>query len=53
MSRIVFHERLNALQLLSGVILLLGSASAIWAQQHLQTETVERRADVETDRPLA
>ena len=38
MSRVIFHERLNALQLLSGVILLLGSASSIWAQQHLKAE---------------
>ncbi len=36
MSSIFFHERLNALQLLSGVVLLLGSASSIWAQQHLR-----------------
>jgi drug/metabolite transporter (DMT)-like permease len=35
MSSVIFHERLNALQLLSGVVLLLGSASSIWAQQHL------------------
>jgi drug/metabolite transporter (DMT)-like permease len=52
MSRIVFHERLNALQLLAGVILLLGSASAIWAQQHLQTETVEPPADTASSRPV-
>jgi drug/metabolite transporter (DMT)-like permease len=37
MSSVFFHERLNAMQLLSGVVLLLGSASSIWAQQHLQT----------------
>ncbi len=36
MSSVFFHERLNALQLLSGVVLLLGSASSIWAQQHLR-----------------
>ena len=35
MSSVIFHERLNALQLLSGVVLLFGSASSIWAQQHL------------------
>ncbi len=35
MSSVIFHERLNALQLLSGVVLLLGSASSIWAQQYL------------------
>lgn len=38
MSSIFFHERLNALQLLSGVVLLLGSASSIWAQQHLRAQ---------------
>jgi drug/metabolite transporter (DMT)-like permease len=36
MSSVLFHERLNALQLLCGAILLLGSASSIWAQQHLR-----------------
>jgi drug/metabolite transporter (DMT)-like permease len=36
MSSVFFHEHLNGMQLLSGVVLLLGSASAIWAQQHLQ-----------------
>ncbi|MHC4167082.1 MAG: DMT family transporter [Planctomycetota bacterium] len=35
-SRVVFGESLNILQLLFGVILLLGSALAIWAQQHLK-----------------
>lgn len=35
-SRVVFGESLNVLQLLFGVILLLGSALAIWAQQHLK-----------------
>ena len=35
-SRVVFDESLNILQLLFGVILLLGSALAIWAQQHLK-----------------
>jgi drug/metabolite transporter (DMT)-like permease len=35
LSSVVFHERLNGMQLLSGVVLLLGSASSIWAQQHL------------------
>jgi drug/metabolite transporter (DMT)-like permease len=35
MSSVIFHERLSALQLLWGVVLLLGSASSIWAQQHL------------------
>jgi len=35
-SRVVFGESLNVRQLLCGVILLLGSALAIWAQQHLK-----------------
>lgn len=35
-SRVVFAESLNIFQLLFGVILLLGSAMAIWAQQHLK-----------------
>jgi len=35
MSSVIFHERLNTLQLLSGVVLLSGSAFSIWAQQHL------------------
>jgi probable blue pigment (indigoidine) exporter len=34
-SYIVFEESLSGLQLLSGVVLLTGSALAIWAQQHL------------------
>ncbi|MHC4546713.1 MAG: EamA family transporter, partial [Planctomycetota bacterium] len=39
-SNIVFGESLNALQLLFGVALLIGSALALWAQQHLkQNET--------------
>ena len=35
-SYVVFGELLNILQLLSGVILLVGSGLAIWAQQHLK-----------------
>jgi drug/metabolite transporter (DMT)-like permease len=35
-SNIVFGESLNAIQLLFGVVLLIGSALAIWAQQHLR-----------------
>ncbi len=44
MSSIFFHERLNALQLLSGVVLLLGSAFSIWAQQHLKTQPLPEQA---------
>ncbi len=32
----VFHERPSGIQLLFGVILLLGSALSVWAQQHLR-----------------
>lgn len=35
-SHIVFEESLNVYQLLFGVVLLAGSALAIWAQQHLK-----------------
>ena len=35
-SNIVFGESLNAIQLLFGVVLMIGSALAIWAQQHLR-----------------
>ena len=35
-SRFAFGESLNIFQLLFGMILLLGSALAIWAQQHLK-----------------
>ncbi|MHC4693263.1 MAG: DMT family transporter [Planctomycetota bacterium] len=35
-SNIVFGESLNAIQLLFGVVLLLGSAFALWAQQDLR-----------------
>lgn len=35
-SYVVFAESLNIFQLLSGVVLLAGSALAIWAQQHLK-----------------
>ena len=35
-SNIIFGESLNAIQLLFGVVLLTGSALALWAQQHLR-----------------
>jgi len=38
-SNIVFGESLNAIQLIFGVVLLLGSTLAIWAQQHLRQNT--------------
>jgi len=37
LSSVVFHERLSDVQLLFGVVLLLGSALSVWAQQHLRT----------------
>jgi drug/metabolite transporter (DMT)-like permease len=36
-SSVVFHERLSGLQLLSGLVLLVGSGLSVWAQQHLRT----------------
>jgi drug/metabolite transporter (DMT)-like permease len=36
-SSVVFGESLSALQLFFGVVLLIGSALAIWAQQHLKS----------------
>lgn len=36
-SNVVFGESLSVLQLLFGLILLAGSALAIWSQQHLKT----------------
>ena len=35
-SYVVFGESMNIFQLLFGVVLLIGSALAIWAQQHLK-----------------
>ncbi|UCG56424.1 MAG: DMT family transporter [Phycisphaerales bacterium] len=37
-SRVVFGESLNVLQLLFGAILLVGAGLAIWAQQHLRRQ---------------
>jgi drug/metabolite transporter (DMT)-like permease len=36
LSSIIFHERLSAIQLLFGLVLLLGAALSVWAQQHLR-----------------
>jgi len=38
LSSILFHERLNGVQLLFGGVLLGGSALSVWAQQHLRVE---------------
>ncbi|MBN1507939.1 MAG: DMT family transporter [Sedimentisphaerales bacterium] len=40
LSRVIFHERLNGLQLLCGIVLLMGSGLSIWAQQHLRLRHV-------------
>jgi len=36
-SSFVFHERLNGLQLLFGMILLSGAALSVWAQEHVKS----------------
>lgn len=38
-SYVVFKESLNILQLLFGVVLLIGSGLAVWAQGHLKRES--------------
>jgi drug/metabolite transporter (DMT)-like permease len=38
-SYVVFGETLNILQLLFGVVLLVGAGLAIWAQEHLKRES--------------
>ena len=38
-SYVVFRESLNVFQLLFGVVLLAGSALAIWAQGHLKRDS--------------
>ena len=46
LSRIIFHERLSGVQLLFGMLLLVGAALSIWAQQHLPAlSSRERVAD--------
>lgn len=35
-SSVVFHERLAGLQLLFGLVLLLGAGTAVWAQEHVK-----------------
>ena len=36
-SYIVFGETLGALEVVFGLVLIIGSALAIWAQEHLKT----------------
>jgi drug/metabolite transporter (DMT)-like permease len=36
-SRVIFGESLNILQLICGLVLLSGAAIAVWAQEHLKT----------------
>ncbi len=38
MSSVLFHERMNGVQLLFGGVLLVGSGLSVWAQQHLRGE---------------
>jgi len=38
-SRVVFGETMNGLQIFFGMILLAGSAISIWAQQHLKAKS--------------
>jgi len=38
MSSVLFHERMNGIQLLFGAVLLVGSGLSVWAQQHLRGE---------------
>ncbi|MBM4029092.1 MAG: DMT family transporter [Planctomycetes bacterium] len=38
LSSVIFHERLNGVQLLFGGALLVGSGLSVWAQQHLRAE---------------
>jgi len=42
-SNIVFGESMNATQLFFGVALLIGSAFAIWAQQHLKNNGLNKQ----------
>lgn len=41
LSSVIFSERLTGVQLLSGAVLLAGSALSIWAQQHLRPVCAE------------
>jgi len=41
LSRLLFHERLNGIQLTFGGVLLIGSGLSVWAQQHRRPELVE------------
>jgi len=42
-SSVKFDERLNAMQLLFGLVLLVGAALSVWAQQHLKDARHEGR----------
>lgn len=41
LSNLLFHERLNGIQLVFGGVLLTGSGLSVWAQQHRRPELVE------------
>jgi drug/metabolite transporter (DMT)-like permease len=43
-SSIVFHERLNGLQALFGLVLLAGAALSVWAQEHLRIPPRDSRS---------
>ena len=38
LSSVIFHEQLNGIQVLFGVLLLAGAGLSVWAQQHLRAE---------------
>jgi drug/metabolite transporter (DMT)-like permease len=41
LSSVLFHERMNGMQLLFGGVLLTGSGLSVWAQQHRAIETID------------
>jgi drug/metabolite transporter (DMT)-like permease len=41
LSSYIFHEKMSALQIMSGIILLTGSAVSIWSQEHLKPQSLQ------------
>lgn len=41
LSSVLFHERLNGVQLIFGGLLLTGSGLSVWAQQHRRADAIE------------
>jgi drug/metabolite transporter (DMT)-like permease len=41
LSNLLFHERLNGVQLIFGGLLLTGSGLSVWAQQHRRADAIE------------